>query len=253
MNVFLQENYRPDYVTLTFNAGTAGEVIVKLDNLELNKDVEVFAQWWPEVFNSAGGIATKIARRQPLRLKLTLRIAHKRTICKWNEIVRQTSTNYTLRACFKGYWQCWKMLGTIVTGGDPQTGGGTEPTNRDGVTIQLGPGGAGTGLLGAGAAESVNDGPEVGDTIEIGGQQVEVTPEVLLSLGAQGVVIVPLCFTAIVKYDQDVMYQGQGRGLGVNANTYTVLEILESAILPIPITGTLNDPQTDDGTGTGTN
>lgn len=259
MNVYNQTRRKP-YLVLTFDGGST---VVQFDNMEINRQVQVFTQWYPEIFQSAGGIATKLARRQPRRVRFQVRLHDKETICKLNTLVAITATRYRLRFCMYGYWDCTEIKQVISTGGVGNTGTGNSGNTTRGNTsltitgtLQTG-GNQGTGLLtgGVDAAPGVNTGgqsiePQPGDQLVVGTQVLTATAELLTILKQKGVAILPFCMDAVLRYDKDLMYLGQGRGLGVNANTYHEFEVLESRMLPLPLSDGSpvgNDPNTDPG------
>lgn len=244
MNVYDQTKRKP-YLTLSFDGG---RTVVEFDNMEINRDVQVFVQWWPEIFQSASGIATKIARRQPRRVRFQVKLHEKETICKLNTLVALTATRYTLKFCIHGYWDCTTIKEIIV---QSETGGGIDPGNRIASTQQLG-GTPNTGLLTGGSSAEpapTREEPQAGDLIVVGGQTLTATKELITVLKRKGVAILPFCMNAVLRYDQDLMYLGQGRGLGVNANTYHEFEVLESARLPIPLGTSISVGNDEDPTG----
>ena len=247
MNVYEQTKLIP-YITLTFTTAS-GTTVVKFDNMEINRDVEIFTQWFPEIFSSSGGIATKLARRQPRRIRFQVKLNSPETICKLNTLVDLTSMAYYLKVCLNKYWDCSKAIKALPAAGIPAGGvviNGLIVAGINTTAINQGTGlltgGTIVGGITGGDATTRDPGaigvavgvPAIGDNLVINGQIVTATAELIATMQTRGVVMMPMCMEAVLRYDQDLMYKGQGRGLGINADTYHVFELLESVTLPIP-------------------
>lgn len=129
------QNHRvQDFVQFHFNGGwKQGGATICFDNLEITRDLDLFEHCYPEIFKSAAGIATKIARLQPRRIRLPIRIYYPETIAKLNALVAFNCQRYQLVVQIDGYYDVLPGRKTLQCGNDGILyGGPSDPVGNTG-------------------------------------------------------------------------------------------------------------------------
>lgn len=215
MNIDRNQQTR-DYLTLTFTVA-GKQTVITFSNMEIRADVVFREPNYPEIYESAAGVATAIARLQARKVSATIITDIPQTICKLEKIVQITRGKYALRLCLKGYWDCihtveWDpLLGTTI---------GLPLGTIAGATIGQPPG---------------SRNPRIGDPVLINGMgPVIYTKAHDDALARHELANLPFCIDAVLRYDQNLAKRSQARAVGARRNEANTLEFFETRKLTLP-------------------
>jgi hypothetical protein len=226
MNIYQHNGRRrPDWVKLYFEVGLKKPALEQFDNFEVKPDILPQLQHAPQIFKSAGGIATALAMRQPRRVVISIQTYYNETVVKLERISKYIGGRYSLTLEINGYYD--RVYDVVI---DPGLGASLNTPVLPGTL------------------------PNVGRPVMINGSgPVIMTQDQYDSWGGvpeKWLVEVPFQMKAVIEHSADWHLPGQARAIGPRRNETVVFTLHESLTLALPkIRGAVIDIGQDEGTG----
>lgn len=216
---------RLDWVKLYFDVGLKKPAIEQFDNFEVKPDILPQLQHVPQIFKSAGGIATALAIRQPRRVVITFQTYYTETVVKLERISQYIAGKYSVVLEINGYYD--RVYDVVL---DPGLGASLNVPVLPGTL------------------------PNVGVPVLINGSgPVIMTADQYASWGGdpdKWLVEVPFQMRSVIEHPGDWHLPGQARAIGPRRNEPVTFTFHESLQLSLPrLDGVVIDIGQDEGTG----